>query len=120
MVNSYPARTKSDNLALFISCSLGYYTVRWTVPTFLSTSFLLQSQLAHTTQLTEQCIIVIKHTKHELYKLFKKCVFIVAMVTVQLLGLQVQGGLCPDQNGKTFISSLPYGIFCTINCTAGH
>ena len=33
----------------------------------------------------------------------QKCVFIVAMVTGLLLGLQVSGGLCPDQNGKTIM-----------------
>ena len=49
MVNSYSARTKSDNLALFISCSLDFYTVRWTVPTLLSTSWLLQSPGPHHT-----------------------------------------------------------------------
>ena len=47
MINSYPARTKSDNSALFISCSLGYYTLRWTVQTFLSISWLLQSPVPH-------------------------------------------------------------------------
>ena len=49
MVTSYPARTKSDNSALFISCNLGYYMVRWTVPTFLSTSFMLQAPGPHLT-----------------------------------------------------------------------
>ena len=42
MVNSYPACTKSDNSPLFISCSSCYYTARWTVPTFLLTSWMLQ------------------------------------------------------------------------------
>ena len=49
MVNSYPAHTKSDNPALFISCSSGYHTVRWAVPTFLSTSRMLQSPSPHHT-----------------------------------------------------------------------
>ena len=49
MVNSYPAHTKSDNLALFISCSSRYYTATWTVATFLSTSWLLQSPGPHHT-----------------------------------------------------------------------
>ena len=44
MVNSYPAHTKSDNSALFISCSSCYYSARWTVPTFLLTSWMLQSK----------------------------------------------------------------------------
>ena len=49
MVNSYPARTKSDNSASFISSSSCYYTARWTVPTFLSTSWMLQSPGQHHT-----------------------------------------------------------------------
>ena len=47
MVNSYPARTKSENyLSHAVSC---YYTARWTVPTFLSTSWMLQSPGPHYT-----------------------------------------------------------------------
>ena len=53
--------------------------------------------------------------------LLKKCVFIVAMVTGLLLGLQVSGGLCPDRNGKTVISRKKFTIWhiCTIKCTVG-
>ena len=53
--------------------------------------------------------------------LLKKCVFIVAMVTGLLLGLQVSGGLCPDRNGKTAISRKKFTIWhiCTVKCTVG-
>ena len=51
----------------------------------------------------------------------QKCVFIVSMVTGLLLGLQVSGGLCPDQNEKTVISRKKFTIWhiCTIKCTVG-
>ena len=51
----------------------------------------------------------------------QKCVFIVAMVTGLLLGLQVSGGLCPDRNGKTVTSRKKFTIWhiCTIKCTVG-
>ena len=58
MVNSYSARTKSDTSALFISYSLGYYTMRWTVPTFSSTSWMLQSPGPHHT--ADRTMYVIK------------------------------------------------------------
>ena len=62
MVNSYPACTKSDNLAPFISCSSCYYIERWTVPTFLSTSWMLQSPGPH-------------HTADRTMYHFLKCIF---------------------------------------------
>ena len=49
----------------------------------------------------------------------QECVFIVAMVTCLLLGLQGSGELCPDRNGKTVISRKKFTIWhiCTIKCT---
>ena len=80
----------------------------------------------HTTQLTEQCIIVDKviiYLQNTNYAgcFVQKCVFIVAMVTGLLLGLQVSGGLCPDRNGKTVTSRKKFTIWhiCTIKCTVG-
>ena len=49
MVNSYPAHIILDNSALFISRTSCYYTVRWTVPTFLLTYLMLQSPCPHHT-----------------------------------------------------------------------
>ena len=127
MVNSYSARTKTDNSALFISCSLeDYFTVRWTVPTFLSISWLLQSPGPHhTADRTSYHFYKVSYllTRHELCRLFcsKMCI-IVAMVTGPLLGLQVSGGLCPDRNGKTVMARKKFTIWyiCTIKCTVGH
>ena len=80
MVNSYSAQTKSDNLALFISCSLGTYTVRWPVLIFLSTSWLLQSPGPHHTadRTLYHCYKVsYLLTKRELCRLFcsKMCFY---------------------------------------------
>ena len=96
-----------------------YDTAKWTVPTFLSTSWLLQSTGPHHTA---------DRTLYHCYKLLyagcfvQKCVFIVAMVTGLLLGLQVSGGgggLLPDRNGKIVMSREKFTIWhiCTIKCT---
>ena len=125
MVNSYPACTKSDNSALFISCSSCYYTARWTVLTFLSTSWMLQSTGPHHTvdRTMYHCIKRFIYLQNTNYAgcFVQKCVFIVAMVTGLLLGLQVSGGLCPDRNGKTVTSRKKFNIWhiCTIKCTVG-
>ena len=80
MVNSYPACTKSDNSALFISCSSCYYTARWTVPKILSTYWMLQSPGPHHTadRTLYHCYKVIYLlTKHKLCRLFcsKMCIY---------------------------------------------
>ena len=50
MVNSYLSCSyKVRQTALFISCSSCYYTARCTVPTFLSTSWMLSSPGPHHT-----------------------------------------------------------------------
>ena len=89
MVNSYPfipARTKSDNSAPFISWSSCYYTARWTVPTFLSTSWMLQSPGPHHTadRTIYHCIKIVIYLRNPNYAgcFVQKCVFIVAMVTI--------------------------------------
>ena len=83
-VNSYPAHTKSDNSVLFISCSSCYYTARWTVPTFLSTSWMLQSPGPHYT--TDRIMYKVRYLLTNYTGCFiQKCVFIVAMVTGLLL-----------------------------------
>ena len=125
MVNSYPARTKSDNSASFISSSSCYYTARWTVPTFLSTSWMLQSPGQHHTADRTMYhfikrVIYLQNTNYA-GCFVQKCVFIVAMVIGLLLGLQVSWGLCPDRNRKTVISRKKFTIrhICTIKCTVG-
>ena len=48
--------------------------------------------------------------------------FIVTMVTGQLLELQGSGVLCPDRNGKIVISRKKFTIWhiCTTKCTVGY
>ena len=76
----------------------------------------------HTDRTLYHCYKVIYLlTKHKLCRLFCSKMCIVAMVTGRLLGLQVSGGLCPDQNGKTVSSRKEFTIrhICTIKCTVG-
>ena len=80
MVHSYPPHTKSDNSALFISCSPCYYTARWTVPTFLSTSWMLQSTgLHHTVDRT------MYHCKSDLFTYKTQIMQVVLLKNVYLL-----------------------------------
>ena len=52
----------------------------------------------------------------------QNCVFVVAMVTGLLLGLQESRRLCPDRNGKTVITRKKFTTWhiCTIKCTVVH
>ena len=104
------------------------YTMRSTVPTFLSTSWQLQSQGPHHTadrtfDLSYKVSYLPVNLQNTIYAgcFVQKCVFIVAMVTGLQLGLQVSGGLCPDRNGKTVICRKKITIWhiCTIMCTFG-
>ena len=127
MVNSYPACTKSDNSALFISCSSCYYTARWTVPTFLSTSLMLQSTgLHHTVDRTMyHCIKLFIYLQNKLCRLFcsKMCIYCCYgnWSITRVTGVRGGGGLCPDRNGKTVTSRKKFTIWhiCTIKCTVG-
>ena len=81
MVNSYPACRKSDNSALFVSCSSCYYTARWTVPTFLLTSLMDVTIPRPTPHSYQNNVSLYKVsyllTKHKICRLFcsKMCIY---------------------------------------------